>query len=112
MAQRVQIHMIDDLTGEEAQETVRFGLEGIEYEIDLTTKNAVALRTALSEYVEKGRKASSGRKGRNSSGGAAGGAARRDEVQQIRQWAEANGHKVSSRGRIAQSIVDAYNKAS
>jgi hypothetical protein len=113
MAQRVQVQLIDDLNGEEAHETVRFGVDGTNYEIDLTTENADRLRSVLGEYVEKGRKADSS--GRKSQGGqprtASASGRSREETQQIRQWAKDNGHNPSSRGRLNQSIVDAYNEA-
>jgi hypothetical protein len=113
MAQKVQIHLIDDLNGEEAHETVRFGLDGTEYEIDLTGDNAHNLRSTLSEYVEKARKANTS--GRKSQGGqkntSTGSGRSREETQAIRQWAQDNGHNPSARGRITQSIIDAYNQA-
>lgn len=111
MAQRVQIQMIDDLNGQEAQETVRFGLDGKEYEIDLTTDNASELRSALSQYVDAARKASSDRRGQGGQRGTSTSRAKRDEVQKIRQWAQDHGHNPSSRGRVSQTIVDAYNEA-
>lgn len=111
MAQRVQIQMLDDINGEEAQETVRFGLDGVAYEIDLTTDNAGALRSALAQYVDVARKASNGRKGRGSQPGASSNQAKREEMQRIRQWAQDNGHSASARGRISQWIVDAYREA-
>ncbi len=46
MAQRVQTLLIDDLDGGEAEGTVRFGLDGAEYEIDLSAGHADALRRA------------------------------------------------------------------
>lgn len=114
MAQRVQVELVDDLNGEVAQETVRFGLDGTEYEIDLTTENAERLRATLTEYADKARKAT-GRRGQGSkspaSSGSAVGRSKREETQRIRQWAQDNGHSTSARGRISQSIVDAYNKA-
>ncbi|PPB48399.1 hypothetical protein C4K88_11620 [Arthrobacter pityocampae] len=114
MAQRVQVELVDDLTGETAQETVRFGVDGTEYEIDLTTENAQKLRTTLAEYADKARKAST-RRGQGSKSpaatGAGSGKAKREETQRIRQWAQDNGHSTSARGRISQSIVDAYNQA-
>lgn len=111
MAQRVQVQLVDDLNGEVAQETVRFGVDGTEYEIDLTTENAAELRAALSQYVDVARKASGSRRGQSGQRGTSASRAKRDEVQQIRQWAQDNGHNPSSRGRISQSIVDAYNEA-
>lgn len=113
MAQRVQVELIDDLNGDVADETVRFGVDGTEYEIDLTTENAEKLRSALSEYVEKGRKAKVGRHGQGgqSSASSSPSKSKREETQKIRQWAQENGHNPSSRGRITQAIVDAYNNA-
>ncbi|WP_394253039.1 histone-like nucleoid-structuring protein Lsr2 [Arthrobacter pityocampae] len=114
MAQRVQVELVDDLTGETAQETVRFGVDGTEYEIDLTTENAERLRATLAEYADKARKAST-RRGQGSKSpaatGSASGKAKREETQRIRQWAQDNGHSTSARGRISQSIIDAYNQA-
>ena len=113
MAQRVQINLIDDLNGEEAQETVRFGIDGTDYEIDLTAENAEKFRSTLSEYVDKGRKAKTGRRSPAGSGSPSTSTSRskREETQKIRQWAQDNGHSTSSRGRVSQSIVDAYNEA-
>ncbi|MHA7146545.1 histone-like nucleoid-structuring protein Lsr2 [Arthrobacter sp. TmT3-37] len=111
MAQRVQVQLVDDFNGEEAQETVRFGLDGSEYEIDLTTENASELRSALSQYVDVARKASGGRRGQGGQRGNSMSRTKRDEVQKIRQWAQDNGHNPSSRGRVSQAIVDAYNEA-
>src|SRR5688572_19262138 len=56
MATRTVIELIDDLDGSEATETIRFGLDGTEYEIDLAGQNAEALRGALTRFVEAGRK--------------------------------------------------------
>ena len=111
MAQRVQVQLVDDLNGEEAQETIRFGLDGTEYEIDLTTDNASELRSTLSQYLNVARKSSGGRRGQSGQRGNSTSRTKRDEVQKIRQWAQDNGHNPSSRGRVSQSIVDAYNEA-
>ena len=51
MAQKIQTLFIDDLDGSEAEGTVRFGLDGTEYEIDLNAEHAQALRDALARYV-------------------------------------------------------------
>lgn len=112
MAQKVSIELVDDITGEEAQETVQFGVDGTSYEIDLTTDNATKLREALSTYVESARK-NQGKGSARQRGTAAAGKASgdRNEVQRIRQWAEENGHKVNSRGRISSEIRDAYHAA-
>ena len=56
MAQKVSIVLVDDLDGSEAAETISFGLDGTNYEIDLNDANASALREALSGYVGHARK--------------------------------------------------------
>ena len=45
MAQKIQTLFIDDLDGSDAEGTVRFGLDGAEYEIDLNAGHASELRT-------------------------------------------------------------------
>ena len=47
MAQKIQTLFIDDLDDSEAEGTVRFGLDGTDYEIELTAEHAQALRDAL-----------------------------------------------------------------
>ena len=51
VAQKIQVLLIDDLDGSEAEGTVRFGLDGTEYELDLNAEHARALREALARYV-------------------------------------------------------------
>ena len=107
MAQRVQVQLLDDITGEEASETVTFGLDGVLYEIDLTAENANRLREDLSIYLDKGRKV----RGRAGSFQQRSKAVSRDETHRIREWAEKNGYSPSSRGRISNSIIEAYQAA-
>ncbi|HCE59900.1 Lsr2 family protein [Janibacter terrae] len=107
MAQRVQILLEDDLDGGEATETVTFALDGVTYEIDLSDKNAATLRDALAGYIGAGRRVS----GRRSSGAPSGSRSNSGELTKIREWARANGHDVSDRGRISQKVRDAYAKA-
>ena len=57
MAQKVIVALEDDLTGGPADETIRFTADGTDYEIDLSAKNAAALRTLLAPYIEHARKA-------------------------------------------------------
>src|SRR5690349_6289532 len=53
MAQKITVALEDDLDGGPADETVRFGLGGTEYEIDLSTKNANAFRRQLAPFIER-----------------------------------------------------------
>ena len=41
----------DDTDGSQASETVNFGLDGAAYEIDLSDKNASALRDTLTGWI-------------------------------------------------------------
>jgi hypothetical protein len=113
MAQKVTTHLVDDLTGDTIDDgkgqTVTFGFDGSAYEIDLTDDNAEALREAFSDYIAAARKVS-GRSGRTS-GGSAPKRGNAEELGKIREWAAANGHGVSSRGRISQAVRDAYDAA-
>ncbi len=113
MAQRVNVILVDDIDGDDAAETVTFGLDGVDYEIDLNERNAEALRNALARYVEAGRRAT-GRKGagrgrrgqRVASGGSAG-----PSASDIRAWARENGWDVPERGRVAAEVREAYAAA-
>ena len=103
MAQKVSIALEDDLDGGPAAETVRFGLGGAEYEIDLSKKNARAFRKGLSQFVEHARKA-----GRAQSRRAVRTSANRQRSGDIRAWAQTQGITVSERGRIPASVVQQY----
>jgi len=108
MAQKVQVILVDDIDGGTASETVSFSLDGVSYEIDLSTTNAAKLRDSLAPYVGTARRVG----GRSATGR---GRARRgpgdNRTAQIREWARANGHQVNERGRVAAGIVAAYDKA-
>ncbi|APB01142.1 histone-like nucleoid-structuring protein Lsr2 [Nocardia seriolae] len=111
MAKKVTVTLVDDYDGEsKADETVFFSIDGNDYEIDLSNKNAGKLRESLETWTEKARKV-----GRSKRKVAAGGRTRpavdREESTAIREWARAQGHQVSSRGRIPAEIVDAYQRA-
>lgn len=109
MAQKVQVLLVDDIDGGNADETVTFSLDGVSYEIDLTSAHAAELRDAMATWVGHARKvggrSAGGRsaRARRSSGGADAGA--------IRDWAKANGHPVSERGRISAEVRAAYEAA-
>lgn len=108
MAQRLKVTLIDDLDGSTAVESVRFSLDGVDYEIDLSQQNGEALRESFEPWVKRARRVS-GRKRRK---GAVAARASRGDLQEIRQWAWANGYKeLSSKGRVPAYILTAYDKA-
>ena len=104
MAQRVQIILEDDYDGGTADETVSFGLDGAEYEIDLSTKNASGLRDALAPWLAHARKTGGRRKRAAKASGSS-------STSDIRAWAQAQGLDVSSRGRVSAEVREAYEKA-
>ena len=108
MAQRVQVMLIDDIDKSEGAETVTFGLDGVTYEIDLSAKNAAALRDALAPWVGHGRRVP-GRSAGASRGRKAPSAG--NDTAAVREWARANGHQVSERGRLSSTVLEAYAAA-
>jgi nucleoid-associated protein Lsr2 len=117
VARQVTEKLIDDLDGGEAVETVAFGLDGASYEIDLSKRNAAALRRAFEQYVTAARATSAAASTRRRSGAPAAkraakkptAATKRDyDLVALREWAGANGVAVPSRGRIPQTVVEQY----
>lgn len=109
MAQKVEVLLIDDLEGGSADETVRFGLDGVAYEIDLSDGNAARLREALTPYVQRARKATTRATRPRSSRSRA--SSSRQESAEIRSWAKQQGISVNERGRIPGWIVEKYRAA-
>lgn len=99
MAQRIVT--VDDLDGSSDAVTTVFSVDGTTYEIDLSEANRAKLLDALAPFIDKARKTAKPAAKRNRK--AAGNGA------EIREWAAANGHKVSSRGKVPQEVIDAFN---
>ena len=110
MAQRVEVKLIDDTDGGAAAETVTFAVDGVSYEIDLSEKNARKLRADFANWTGHARK-SGGSRGTSRRRVTAGAPAKRTDLSAVREWARANGHSVSDRGRIAAEVQAAYDKA-
>jgi hypothetical protein len=106
MAQRVTVELEDDLDGGPADETLRFGLGGSEYEIDLNKKNAIRFRRQIAPYIEHARKAGRGQRRRPARTSSS-----RERSGDIRAWAKEQGIAVSERGRIPASVVEQYQAA-
>lgn len=113
VASRTIVALIDDLDGGEADETVSFALDGIDYDIDLSANNAAGLRKVLAEFVESSRRVA-GRKNRGTPALVhtrvdAGGD--KAQNQAIRNWARSQGFPVSDRGRIPAELVERFQEA-
>lgn len=107
MAKQTITRLVDDLDHGDADETVKFGLDGVQYEIDLSAKNAAKLREALAPYVAAGTKA-----GRPATGGTRRRGSQsldREQNRAIRDWARSRNKKISDRGRIPEEIVAEYH---
>ncbi|CAA9355016.1 MAG: hypothetical protein AVDCRST_MAG07-3311 [uncultured Frankineae bacterium] len=104
-------------------EPVSFGFDGASYELDACEQHRSEMQEAFATYVGAARKASGGGSGASarrtsrsssrSSGGSSssGGGSDREQVQAVREWARSNGHKVSERGRLSASVLEAYRAA-
>jgi len=112
MAQEVITKLIDDLDGSEATETVAFGLDGENFEIDLNDKNAAALRKALDRYLAAARSGSAGRAVASRRSRPKASRGRGDvDPRMVRAWANETGVDISSRGRIPTEVLDLYKAA-
>ncbi len=109
MAQKIQTLFVDDLDGSEAEGTVRFGLDGAEYEIDLSAEHAQALRDALATYVKAARRAGGSTRRPNRAGHKA--SANGLNTTEVREWAKAQGIDVKDRGRIPAELVVKFKAA-
>ena len=109
MAQKIQTFFIDDLDGSEAGGTVRFGLDGTDYEIDLNAKHAQELRDALARYVNAARRAGGG--ARSPARGGHRAQANGLNTTEVREWAKAQGIDVKDRGRVPAELVVKFKAA-
>ena len=110
MAKQTTVSITDDLDGSTNAKEVSFSLNGRTWVIDLSAKNRAALEKALKPYIAKATEQSR----RNRRGKAVRSSARsktRTDLSTVRDWAKANGHKVSDRGRISAEVQKAYDAA-
>jgi hypothetical protein len=116
MAQKVVVEFVDDLDGTVSDDisTVSFGLDGAEYEIDLTEDNAERLRDTLAGFVDAARR-TGGRIKRGTPASRAASPTRpaveREKTKAIRDWAKKNGYELADRGRIPTDVITAYEDA-
>ncbi len=109
MAQKVQTLLVDDIDGSAADGTIRFALDGTDYEIDLNSDHAQALRDALARYVSAARKIGGGARRPMRSGRKA--PANGVNTTEIREWAKAQGIEVKDRGRVPAELMVEFKAA-
>jgi hypothetical protein len=103
LAQKVQALFIDDIDGGAAEGTVRFALDGTDYDIDLNAEHAHQLRDALAAYIRAPRRVSGG--ARRPARGGRSGSASGPNTTEVRDWAKAQGIEVKDRGRVPADVV-------
>lgn len=113
--EEVTVAFVDDFDGTPAAETLKFSLDGKNYEIDLSKSNANELRRTLRPYIDRARAArrsATGRKRSPSNRKRAGSRSEGYDRNEVREWAKANRIKVAPCGRIANEVVERWKAAS
>jgi hypothetical protein len=110
MARQLIEQITDDLDGSKADGSVRFSWNDVNYEIDLSKKNAAAFAKAMKPYLEAARKVRPSARGarRSRTGNTASRRQVESDLAAIREWAKHNGHTVADRGRIPAAVLTAY----
>lgn len=108
MVQKYLVELLDDLDGSPATDTIEFALDGVGYAIDLSDEHVDEFRSTLDPYVSAARRADRDAKPVRSSTSASS-RGKRTDLAAVREWANANGHDVSTRGRVAQTVLNAYD---
>jgi hypothetical protein len=112
VAQKKHVVLIDDIDGSSASETVRFAVDGTEYEVDLNETHAEALRESFAEWIGHARRMSGRKRGAGRRPGASSTVSPlAPDTAKIREWARQNGYTVSDRGRIPSNVREAYGRA-
>ena len=108
MARTLIEQISDDIDGSSNASAVIFSYDGTDYVIDLSNKNKTAFDKVMKPYIAAATKVPARRRTPSKSTSSTG---KRTDINAIREWATANGHQVSTRGRIRAEIVDAYDAA-
>lgn len=112
MAKKVTVTLVDDFDNKSAaDETVGFSLDGVNYEIDLASKNAEKLRGDMKSWVAAGRRVGGRRRSRSARADGVRKAIDRTQSAAIREWGRRNGYRVPGRGRIPADLLEAFRAA-
>ena len=109
MAQVTEVRLVDDLDGGEADKSVAFTIDNKQYEIDLSDKHAAQLRDIIAPFIAAARRAGGASAAHARRSGAVRRSAAREDTAAIREWAAVHGFEVSPRGRLAGSVLEAYD---
>jgi len=113
VATQTTVTFVDDIDGStEGVEHYTFNWLGTDYEIDLAPKSAKKLIDVMSLYTEKATRVSKSRAASGDRGrGSASPRSSKGDVQAVRSWAREQGLEVSERGRVSQTVKEAYDQA-
>ena len=117
MARTTIEQITDDFDGSDLDPTEvtveTFTVNGVDYSLDLGAKSAEKVNKDMRKWIDKATRIGGRQKRSTTRQAPAASAPRTDKAQlaAIREWARANGYEVSDRGRIPNTIVDAYNES-
>ena len=112
MAQKITTLFIDDIDGGAAEGTVRFALDGTEYEIDLNAEHRKSsARLSESTSPTPARWAAPLVAAVALQVGPVRGAGSTLNTTEIRNWARENGYDIKDRGRVPADLVAKYQAA-
>ncbi len=111
MATKTITHITDDIDGSSDAETVKFGLWGATYEIDLNDEHQKELEAALQPYLDKARRAGSAASSGTRRASAPASAGSDYDAKEVRAWATSTGVTVPPRGRIPKTVLEQYRAA-
>lgn len=111
MARKVEVTILDDIDGTEADGTVDFALDGIEYEIDLSKTNTEQLRSALAPFLTAARKAPAAARQRTPKRAPKAATHEGPSTSEVRAWAQQHGIEISGRGRIPADVYVKFEEA-
>ncbi|MGQ0841994.1 histone-like nucleoid-structuring protein Lsr2 [Actinokineospora sp.] len=111
MAQKTVVELVDDLDGGEADETVAFAIDGVDFLIDLSSDNAERLRDAVAEFVGHARRTGGRRAKTAAAPRKSASASEKADNQAIREWARSQGETIAERGRIPAALVIKFQEA-
>ncbi len=110
MAQKVVREFIDDIDGSPAERTFTFAVDGVAYEIDLSSENITEFKSAIGGFIESARKVkTAGSSQRQRGASTTDLRQRRERLNEVREWARNNGYSVSDRGRVSAEVLAAFD---
>ena len=110
MAQKVVREFIDDIDGSPAERTFTFAVDGVLYEIDLSSDNIAEFKSAIGGFIESARKVKTASGSQRQRGASTTDLRqRRERLNEVREWARNNGYSVSDRGRVSAEVLAAFD---